>query len=173
METVLRLSANSQDPAARGTVYLLRGHFLETWSDSQPDLRAEAGQAYQRAAEIYNSVSAQNVIMRNCEMEARAGLARTALVGGDLRGALRQVEEILAQAHASPLLLGAREPLAIYLSAVQVLSAVGDPRAPHVLETAGALLHDWSGKIRDDQVRRRFLEDVPTNRELSALWQHG
>ena len=48
----------------------------------------------------------------------------------------------------------------------RVLDAVHDPRAATVLQTGQRLLHEYADSISDDALRRSFLENVPTHREL-------
>jgi hypothetical protein len=52
-----------------------------------------------------------------------------------------------------------------------VLQAADDPRARDVLEAAYAEMHEIANKIKNDDLRRSFLENVPYNRELVKLWQ--
>ena len=96
-----------------------------------------------------------------------AGLARLALLEGDLPAALAHVEDILALTKTETL-AGADEPMRAYLTCVQVLRAAGDPRQRAVLAAAHELLLQQAARIGDDQVRRSFLENVPVHREILA-----
>jgi hypothetical protein len=80
--------------------------------------------------------------------------------------ALRQVEAILAGLDAG------MQPVSfqVDLTCCEVLRAIGDPRAPAVLEAAHSRLQARAATILDDPTRRMFLERVPWNRELVAAW---
>ena len=86
------------------------------------------------------------------------------------------MEEILAwiEEHGSE---GIEYPLEVYLICYRILSATaqGDPsaieRAQAVLAKAHEALLDQAAKISDSALRRKFLEDVPVNREITAAWE--
>ena len=65
-------------------------------------------------------------------VEPVAGLARIALVRGDLTGALAYAEEVLTFLNHGPC-TGLNEPFLALASCVRVLQAVGDGRAVDVL----------------------------------------
>jgi hypothetical protein len=54
---------------------------------------------------------------------------------------------------------------------VNVLQATGDQRARDVLEGGYAKLQECATKIKDEGLRRSFLENVPYNREMVKLWE--
>lgn len=62
------------------------------------------------------------------------------------------------------------QPVPVYLTCYQVLRANGDPRAGEVLAVAHSLLQEWSDQIEEGELRRSFLENVPANREIAALF---
>ncbi len=58
----------------------------------------------------------------------------------------------------------------VFLAHARALSASGSPdEALAVVERGRARLEEIAAKIGDDELRRRFLEDVPANRELSRF----
>jgi hypothetical protein len=129
----------------------------------------EALAAYNQALALRREAGAANLVA-----ETQAGLARAALAGQDLPGALVHVEEILsflevAQAEEGRALQGNEEPLRIYLTCCQVLVASEDPRTSEVLEAARRELEGQAGRIPDAATRRSFLENVATHREIVRL----
>jgi hypothetical protein len=79
------------------------------------------------------------------------------------------VEQVL-QHLESHNLLGTEEPVSLYLTCYQVLTASGDPRAAGILEAGYQFLQERADLIGDEALRRSFLEKVPMNRELNKLW---
>jgi tetratricopeptide (TPR) repeat protein len=141
----------------QGDSALALGHALAGLGD-----RTGASAAYQQALDRYRQSG-----FLNRPAEALAGLARLALEQGDPAQALDHVEEILdhLQSHT---LDGTYEPLRIYLTCCRVLKAHDDAHATEVLRTACRLLEERSARIDDEGLRRSFLENVRTNREILA-----
>lgn len=137
---------------------------------------AEAAAAYQEALDLQRELGEHHFAV-----ESQAGLARLYLAQCDLLQAREQVGEILAYLDAEPSLTnighsldGTEEPLWVYLTCYQVLRANKDPRTQEVLTTAYDLLQERAAKIDDEALRRSFLENVPSHREIVAarreLW---
>jgi tetratricopeptide (TPR) repeat protein len=130
----------------------------------------EAAEAYCRSMTIRRELDVPNLAI-----ESLAGLTRVSLHSGDVAGALAQAEEILSYLTAeSPLagsfhtLDGTEEPLLVYLTCYRVLSATRDPRAGEVLAVAYRLLQERAAGITDEALRRAFVEDVASHREIGA-----
>jgi predicted ATPase len=134
----------------------------------------EAADAYRQALGLRRELGQSNLAM-----EPLAGLARVSLAQGDLPQ--RQVEEILShlenQTPSTALRLrsgqgsghgldGTDEPFWVYLTCYRVLCANQDPRAEAILGTAHSLLQEQAAKISDEELRRSFLENVATHREV-------
>jgi predicted ATPase len=96
-------------------------------------------------------------------IESYAGLARVALAQADHKGALAQVEKVLAHGDFD----GTEEPMLVWLTCYQVLAANGDERAEGVLRQAQALLQARAMQISDEEMRASFLEKVPAHYELT------
>ena len=62
---------------------------------------------------------------------------------------------------------GMYQPLLLHLTCYCVLQANADPRAPAVLEEGYQLLCEIAGKFTNENLRRSFLENVATHRELA------
>jgi tetratricopeptide (TPR) repeat protein len=126
----------------------------------------EAARAYAAALRIRREVGQDALAI-----DSLAGLVRVALAEGDLPAARRDVDEILAwiAGHGTD---GVEYPVRVYLTCVQALETLGDAtRAEDAFQQACALLMERADRIADPALRRSFLERVPCNRELIALWR--
>lgn len=133
--------------------------------------QAASGQMEAAAQSFRDALALQQKLsLKNNQMESLAGLARLALMSGDLATAISQVKNILDHLNTGGL-EGTDEPVQIYLTCIQVLQAGEDPRASEMLEKAYTMLMVRAGKIKDEALRRSFLERAPANRELLELWQ--
>ncbi|HRQ42596.1 MAG TPA: tetratricopeptide repeat protein [Chloroflexota bacterium] len=122
----------------------------------------EAEAAYGRALTIREELGQHFLAM-----ETRTGLAQLALAKGNLAQAGEQVELILS--HLNPdCLAGTEEPMLMYLTCYRVLEANGDERAAAVLVEAHQNLMARASKIKEPDLRRMFLEDIATHREIVA-----
>jgi tetratricopeptide (TPR) repeat protein len=102
-------------------------------------------------------------------VETLSGLARAVLIRGNIVEANAYVTDILAYLETNAL-DGAESPALVYLACYQVLQAANDPRANELLAQGYRFLMDRAAKISDEALRRSFLEYVPWNRELLAVW---
>lgn len=103
--------------------------------------------------------------MRRKALEPMSGLARVALASDDLRGALEQVELILAR-HATD--AAWEGDFMARLTCWRVLAGADDPRSADLLASAGAELRAQAERIDDPLLRQSFLTEVPAHRELLA-----
>jgi tetratricopeptide (TPR) repeat protein len=126
----------------------------------------EAADAYGRAATLRRELGEHHMAM-----ESTAGLARVCLAQGDSAQAQTWIEEILSYLDSGNTLDGTDEPLRIYHTCYCVLRANQDPRARAILQTAHQMVQERAAKISDEALRRSFLENERTNRELIAAWQ--
>ncbi len=126
----------------------------------------EAVATYQQAVTLRRELNEHFLAM-----ESLAGLARAFQTGGNKAQAKECVEEILTylQDHS---LDGTDEPLRIYLTCYQILSAAADPRAPEILDQGYRQLQAQAAAIPDPTVRRSFLENVAAHRELARAWEN-
>jgi predicted ATPase/class 3 adenylate cyclase len=121
---------------------------------------------YQRALTLYREMR-----LLHYSLDVRAGLARIVLARGEHAKAVTYIQQILDHRRTYPKLEYLWEPLRAYLTCYQVLHAVDDPRAEEVLEAAYRLLQERAGTIKDEGLRRSYLENVPYHREIVALWK--
>jgi tetratricopeptide (TPR) repeat protein len=125
-----------------------------------------ASHSYMQAMEVYRRHKIEWGIT-NCRM----GMARLALVQGDVQGAVGHVDAILDTLESDKRFGIYLSPTKCYLVCVHVLSAAGDLRAKGVLERGYAELQGRVAKITDEELRRSFLENVTWRRELVRLWE--
>jgi hypothetical protein len=100
-------------------------------------------------------------------LESLSVLAVALAGGGDLPAAMDVVEEILPELDAS-VAPGIVQPGRVLTDVHQVLLAAGDARAADVARRAASYLLERSARIKDDELRVRFLS-TPTNTELARI----
>ena len=150
---------------------------------------ASAALAYTQARDVAQEISS------GCQFDAGAGLAAVAMAQGDIGGALREVNALLALARAAapgdagggrgevsaPSANGASEaatgnfggagmPRLIELTVHRVLAAAGDPRANAWLQRTHSALMAQADAITDAALRQMFLTNIPHHRDIVALW---
>jgi tetratricopeptide (TPR) repeat protein len=160
---VLARESNDRNAEAWALTYL--GHGLFDSQQLEP-----AGLAYLQALDLRRQLDQPATAT-----EPAAGLARISLIKGDLPAAREQVDAILSQLEQDGTLEGTDQPLRVYLGTYLVLSTLGDLRANAILNTAHDMLKTRSNGIADPSARQAFLENIPYNREIMALWskRHG
>jgi class 3 adenylate cyclase/tetratricopeptide (TPR) repeat protein len=154
--------------------------------------RERAAQAYAHAQQVAERISSA------WQFDARAGLARLDLAGGDIAGAVQALSPLwstaVAQAPAdaavqagadarsaqpgeSPIppalaaqLDSAIAPRLIDLTAYRVLSAAQDGRATAWLRRAHRALMVQADAINDAALRQMFLSNIPQHRDIVSLW---
>jgi tetratricopeptide (TPR) repeat protein len=105
-------------------------------------------------------------------IDAEAGLARIDLARGDTRQALVRVAALLPSI-LSETPAAIEDPVRTYLACYRTLIACGDPRAPQLLATGHAWLHERAAAIDNPDARRRFLQVPPHHRELLSVWREA
>ena len=120
----------------------------------------DARVSFHRAADLHRQASSHHLAT-----VPLAGLAQTHLIEGDLTQARSYVDEILDHLETGSV-DGTEDPFFIYLICYQVLQASGDSRATEVLSTAHDLLQTRAQGIADERLRRSFLQNVPSHREI-------
>jgi class 3 adenylate cyclase/tetratricopeptide (TPR) repeat protein len=145
----------------------LQGSALTNLGRAQAGLGrwVEATDAYQRALDLRRELGQSKLAL-----DSLAGLARISLSQGDLTQAQAHIDEILSYLEAKSL-TGTKEPFRVYLTCYRVLAANRDPRAPAILNTAHSLLQERAAKIRDEGLRRIFLENAAAHREVESEWR--
>jgi hypothetical protein len=159
-ERAWQLAEQVDIPTFRADSAVILGHARARMD--QPDLAAAA---YQQAVAWYITIG--NMAMA---VEPQAGLVQLALAQDDRVRAQTLVELMLPVLSERP---GARvlTPFYAYLICYQVLEAIQDTRAATVLQTAQRLLQEYAAQIPNTALRRSFLENVATHRDLLRVYQ--
>jgi hypothetical protein len=123
----------------------------------QPDLAAAA---YQQAVAWYITIGNAAMVI-----EPQAGLVQLAVAQDDCVGAQILVDRMLPVLSERP---RARvlTPFYVYLICYDALEAIHDTRVATVLQTAQRLLQEYAEQIPNTALRRSFLDNVATHRDL-------
>jgi adenylate cyclase len=124
-----------------------------------------ADDAYRQALAIW-----QDLDLANMMPQPRAGLARIALVRGDMPQALEYAAQITGQ-RPEQMPEDADELLPVALTCYQVLQAAGDARAAALLRAAYIALQTRAARIDDPELRRSFLDRVVSHRSIVEAYQ--
>jgi tetratricopeptide (TPR) repeat protein len=100
--------------------------------------------------------------------QAEIGLAALLWRRGDIAAARAQVAALVPHLPTDAA-DGWDEPLRAYVVCTQILQAAGHPLADSILEQGLRLLEGLGGNIGDAGLRERFLQAVPSHRELRTL----
>lgn len=123
--------------------------------------------AIQHFDQAYKGLEALN--LSKWAMESVAGLARLALLGGELeaaQGYANQLWQYLNQHGMNSLVLE------VHLACADVFNTVGNPENATVAIEAGYReLIDRAYKISSPDWRKAFLENVPENKQMLQYWQ--
>jgi hypothetical protein len=117
--------------------------------------------AFLRSIEIRAETNAAILII-----ESRGGLCEAYLGMQEQAAAEKEAEFVFQSMENDPSFEGAEEPLRIYLSLLTYLEKIKDPRAAAVLQNAIGLMNGQVLKLRSDESRRMFVENVPWRRAL-------
>jgi class 3 adenylate cyclase/tetratricopeptide (TPR) repeat protein len=93
--------------------------------------------------------------------EPQGGLIQSLLSRGEPRRALAETEKILSYLESAGSLEGTEEPLRVYYACYLALEENQDVRSRALLQAAGKLLDAQVSKLRDEEARRMFIENVP------------
>lgn len=154
----LRIAAETGRPRGRRDALVLVGHANAALGQS-----AAAAEAFQEARALDRAAGAAHL-----EIEAVAGLARVALAQGDLLRAAAHASEVL-DFLSRETAEGAEDPVGLYLTVARVLEALGDVRAPRLLDAAYLLLEERGADL-DEAERRDFFRQLPVHRAVVAAW---
>ncbi len=157
-QKALTLAEKIGSPFLHGLVLKDRG-FLLLSQEKFP----EAAEAYQE--------SLTALAQTDQVLEAHAGLAWLSLNRGDETAVSTHVTPIITHLKDGQSLDGTSRPFYILLLTYKVLAAQEDPYADEILAMAYGRLVQWANQITDDDRRDSFLERVPTNLEISILFE--
>jgi hypothetical protein len=145
--------------------------YPEAWAQYR---LGEAQAALGRHADASASFAAAAALARDIgiglDRTAVAGLARVAMVQGDLAMALGHVETLLAGPQPDVAAPDTTfHPELVALTCHDVLARVGDPRAAAWLERARVLLWAVADRIPDAAQRQAHVAAMPHRRAIVAL----
>ena len=120
--------------------------------------------SYKKSIEIRTALNAFPLIV-----ESRAGLVDAYWGLGDQLSAEEEAEKIIQYMEKDRSFEGAEEPLRIYLALYNHLIKRKDPRVTVVLQNAKQLLNTQVSKLRSDEARRMFVQNVPWRRAIHEL----
>jgi predicted ATPase/class 3 adenylate cyclase len=99
-------------------------------------------------------------------IESRAGLVEAFTRAQNQAGAKEEAERVLAYMQGDPSFEGTEEPLRVYHTIHKFLQDSKDPRSTAVLQNAIGLMEAQVSKLRSEEARRMFVENVPWRRAL-------
>jgi tetratricopeptide (TPR) repeat protein len=103
--------------------------------------------------------------------ESQAGLIQTYLAMGNLDSALSEAETIIPYLQNGDALQGTEEPLRVYCACYLALERAQDPRSQAVLHSAVQLLETQVSKLKDQNARQMFVENVPWRLLIHQAWE--
>lgn len=155
-QQALQIAQEVGDRRAQGFAWMGIGHVLLR-SGSLDNAR----KAYQESVALRRESGQAHLTVEPLE-----GLARIALARGETVQSLDYVNIILEVMGDCTNQDGLIDPACVCLTCFQVLQATEDPRGPEILRRGHETLQERAAKISDDELRRSFLENVGSHREL-------
>ena len=131
------------------------------------------GEAEQILQQVLTHKRTDKAMVAVARLPELAELARLALWQGHSQQALIYVEEILDLVHTHPHISMPNlyfDAFAIDAACYEVLHALADDRAQHVLESSNQRLCAQAEQMADPTVRRSYLENVAANRALRQAY---
>jgi len=159
IEKAFEFSNALGERTAAGWAYFCSGHAHLLKNNYEA-----AMQSFLKSIEIRTQINAPILAM-----EARSGLCEVFLRSGDLISAQRDAEQLMRYIEENRTLEGMEEPLRVFLSVINVFDKTKDPRIPVVLQYATQLLEAQVSKLRSEESRRMFVENVPWRRTIHQL----
>lgn len=99
-------------------------------------------------------------------VESRAGLVEAFTRLQNQAEAKEEAERVLEYMQGDPSFEGTEEPLRMYQTIHKFLQETKDPRSAAVLQNAIGLMEAQVSKLRSEEARRMFVENVPWRRAL-------
>jgi predicted ATPase len=162
-QKALEFARRINDRSGEGWALTYLGHACLASTDL-----GQAIDAYARALKIREELTQPELAT-----EPAAGLARAALIRGDIEAARAYLRPVLALLEIGKTLEGTDEPLRVYLTCYLVLKELDDPHAHGLLKTAYEELMDRAWRIPDENTRQAFLNNVEHHREVYSAWEQA
>ncbi|MBI5951030.1 MAG: tetratricopeptide repeat protein [Chloroflexi bacterium] len=159
LEKAFRLSVNIGEQAATGWAYFYAGyaHLLNGTFDL-------AVQSFLKSIDIR-----AQLVSPVLAMEARAGLCKAYQKSGNLHAAKNEAGQVMDYIEENRTLEGMEEPLLAFLSVIEALVEAEDPRSGVVLRYATQFLETQVSKLRSQEARHNFVENVPWRRRIQQM----
>jgi predicted ATPase/class 3 adenylate cyclase len=158
-EKALEFSVRTQDRVAEGWA-----HFNMAYANLLLNKYEQAVDAFHKSIEIRVEADAPALII-----ESKAGLVNAYTELGNHALAGKEIEHIIQFMEKDPSFEGVEEPLRVYLSIFTYLEKTKDPRANLVLQNAKQLMDAQVSKLRYQEARQMFVENVPWRCALQKL----
>jgi len=162
-EKALELSYRAGDRSGEAWSLLYRGYAFLLLTDL-----SSAQDAFEGAMLIRDELEQPGM-----KLEALAGLIQVFLEKDDVDSALNETEKIVAYLDAGGTLEGAEAPLRVYYACYTTLEKKGDPRSQTVLHSAVQLLESQVSKLRSEDSRRQYVENVPWRHAIQQAWHEA
>ncbi|HNT74959.1 MAG TPA: tetratricopeptide repeat protein [Anaerolineae bacterium] len=160
------IAMQTKDRARQALSQTLFGHTLQ------------AGQLFPQALNVYqNALTLREALHQTgLALEVHSALAAIYYRQADYTTAYQHILPVLASLETPQVLYSALEMLQIYLTCYQVLEAIPDKtkgpyRAEEVLTIAYNLLVVRAAQIKDETVRRAYLESHNSHQEILAAYE--
>jgi tetratricopeptide (TPR) repeat protein len=124
----------------------------------------EAERSFLQSIEIRSQISTPVLIA-----EVRAGLLDVYLKMGNQASVQTELEQLLEYMAIDKTFEGAEEPFRIFWAVYQALLEAKDPRATTVLQNAVQLLNTQVSKLRSEDARRMYVENVAWRRAIQNV----
>jgi predicted ATPase/class 3 adenylate cyclase len=154
------LAQQLSDPDLRATLLGTRGHAHAALGQLD-----EAAACYRESVSIYHEIGRPTM-----PPEPIAGLARLALSRGAVVEAMHLIADVIAHFDAGGTVEGTEDPLWIYLTCHEVLSASASPRSGELLARGHELLMQRAAPLEAAE-RATFLANVPSHAAIVAAWK--
>jgi tetratricopeptide (TPR) repeat protein len=161
-QKALELAKKTGDRSAEAWTFLYMGYAFLLQDEFE---RAE--QSFRESIAIRHELGQPGL-----ETEPMAGLIQIYLQKGDPASASVEAQKIVSYLQtASAPLEGTEDPLRVYYACYEALESLEDPRAKEVLRAAAELLDQQVSRLRDENSRQMFIENVPWRKAIRQAWQ--
>ena len=158
----MQLSKIARDKAAEAWSYLYLGHAYALMNQVE-----EAKSSFENALNIRRVLGQSSLAT-----EPIAGLIQIAVRVNDISLAKGLTDEIMGYLSEGVTLDATEEPLRVYLACYNLLERIEDPRSNQILDTAKQLLDEQVSKIKDEESRRMYVDNVPWRRAIERAWHY-
>ena len=124
-------------------------------------------QAFHSAITLFAEMTLPHYVI-----ESKTGLLRLYLAQNQMEKLQKPISDILTFFADGGNIDSVEEPMRVYLTCFQALTALAHPQAPIILEQAYKRLITQASQISDLNARQLFLENNPYHQAILAAWDH-